>query len=243
MVIVHEVVEFPAPHTGTGDDLSVMHILFTPGDDPLSHQVEVCVRKDFGMDAQIFFVVEVSQNGAGNPPDAHLDGGTVLHQVGNVFCNPFGHRAAFPVCDLQEGLFVLHETMHLGDMDKGVAKGTRHARIDLSDNDLSHLDGRFGDIHGDAQGTEPVFVGRGYLNETNVQSPGAFIAKEARNGREINGNIIDKAEVDGFPRTWTHEKCLEPAMFVELAPVFGKGSHRKVLYELQVPVSRYDFEQ
>ena len=183
------------------------------------------------MDAEILLVLEGQGRGVGNAADAQLERRAVLHEVRDVGADlevgGIGHRGR------QGGhlLVVLHEEVHRGHVDLGVAEGPRQARVHLEDDEA-------GVVHdvllvGDAQreGDEAVLVRRRAGAEEDV---GPARVDAVRGGAvEHVGHVGDgaRARLEGRAGAGSVEPRgqLEVPLHLRLhvEVVFPEGQHRE----------------
>ena len=112
------------------------------------------------MDAQVLLAAQVFQNGVGNGADTQLQGGTVLHQLRDVFADGVGDLVNGAAAQLRQRRGGLHEIIELGDMEEGIPHGAGHLVVDLSDGQLRVENGGLCTADADAQRHKAVLVRR-----------------------------------------------------------------------------------
>ena len=142
-VVVDVVVELLGAHAEAGDDLAPVGGLLGAGDDAGLDQVDDGVGEHLGVDAEVLLLLEELDHRVGDAADAHLEGGAVLHERGDVLADGRSSRSGPSpvglvgegVCRLDERLVHRDEDVEVVDVHEAVAQGPRHLRVDLGDHE------------------------------------------------------------------------------------------------------------
>src|SRR5208337_3082323 len=167
-VIVHEIVELPAPHAEAGHDLALMYCFPEPRYGARANEVEVGVGQVFRMDSKVPLAFKVSEDRIVYSSGPDLNCGAVLHQYGNVFGYPFRDSAPLPENDLDQWLVIFHEVVNPGHMKEAVAQCPGHLRVYLSNNYIGGFDSAFVRSDGNSHRTVSMLVRRCNLNQCDV---------------------------------------------------------------------------
>ncbi|KOX89180.1 hypothetical protein BVI061214_00334 [Thermus aquaticus] len=230
-VVVDEAVKpFRAQDEGA-HDLARVEGLPATRDEPLFQGLHHPVGDHLRVDAQVPAALEAGQDGVGDGPDAHLQGGPVLYEACHVFPDaPFHLPEPLPP-QLGQGVVHLHDGGEAGDVDEGVPQGSRHPGIHHGDDDGGHLQGRLGgdDLH--AQGAEAVLVGRGDLDDSGVQGQDPAL-EEPGDLVEHDGHVVGPALVYRIPVGGAHEEGAPAEVALHLRPGKGVVAHLQEVDEL-----------
>jgi hypothetical protein len=177
-------------------------------------------------------VGEGGERRLGDRADPELEGGAVVHQVGDV--------AADRLLDLGEllgGLLVdrvvdLDQVVDLLDVDERVAVGPRHPRVDLGDDRPRDLDRRVGHVDRDAQRAVAVLVRGRDVDEGDVDGEQAG-AEERRHLGEEDREVVGPTLLHRLARVLSHEEGVDAE-----APLHARGGVRR----LPLGVERHDLD-
>jgi hypothetical protein len=153
------------------------------------------VGPHLGVNPQMAMALESGQDGVWNGPNPHLEGGSVLDERRSMVPNRVLLLARWQDGNLRQGLVVLHQPVELVDVDEAVTVHPRHVTIDLRDHDLGGIHGRSSHVYGHAQAAIATPVGRGYLNEGDIERP-ASRAKQLGDLGEKARQVVDAIPVE-----------------------------------------------
>ena len=146
------------------------------------------------MNAEIVLVRQRQQGRLGGGAQTDLHGGAVVDQPGNVTGNQVGGFRLRRHAEGQDFLFVLHDDIHIVDMDKAPAQDPGHAGVNLGDNQIGRQGCRQGDVHRHPQAHPSEIIGRGHLDQGHMNGKLTGF-KQPRHRRQVDGG--DKPHISG----------------------------------------------
>ena len=173
-----EVLEFAGDHAG-----------FDERDDAVGDQ--------FAVDAEILAIHEHGEHGVGNAADASLEHGAVFDQVGDVARDGglrLGDLGALHFGQRTRGF---DQHIQVADVNKAVTEGARHLIVHLGDHEAGTVGGGQGGIHAHTIAAEPVRIGRGDLNQRNIERHGVR-NEQLLDLAQVDWGVIGAAVVNGF---------------------------------------------
>ena len=174
------------------------------------------VAEELRMHAQMLLAVEVGHDRVGQGPEADLDGVAVLNEAGHVVADPLRFFRRDRSLDFQQRFVVGDDEIDIPDVDEPVAVNARHEPVDLGDDHLGIFRGCLDDVHADAEAQVTVFVGRGGLDQGDVDPDGAAVEQLGHVG-EGNRRVVRGPLIDGVSRVVPDEKGIVPEVAFELA--------------------------
>lgn len=167
-IVVDEIEDFLGSGDKAGGDSAGVDGLTGVGDRAGVVQINQAVGKHLGMDAEVLPVVEAGENGVGDSADAHLQGGTVGHQLRDDVSNLRLNRRWLLYGVGTEGAIGVNELCDFAEVDGRGTEGSRHLLIDLRNDDSRGIYGGARSIDAGAERTVAMAVRRGKLYEGNV---------------------------------------------------------------------------
>ncbi len=112
---------------------------------------------------------------------------------------------------LEKRLLPFNNGVDVANVDERITEGHRHLGIHLSNDVLCTLSRGLYNVDGDAVTAEPVLVGRGDLDECNIDGHGS-VTEERRDVSEVDGSIVRPTLRDGFTACRGHKERFEAAL-------------------------------
>ena len=220
-IVVHEIKQLLRAVDETGDDASLAHLLEPVGDRTGFNQLDDAVGKHLRVDAEVLLVFHARQRRIRNATDAHLQGRTILHQIGNQLPDLGLHvRFRLGVMRLQRTVGG-DESADPAEWHDVVAVGPRHLLVDLRDHNPRGIGGGLAGITGGAERAKAMRIRGRQLEDRHIQ---LHLTGEKKPGniRQENGHKIRPT----FLHRRTHGRPDEQRNGPEflLAALLGKGS-------------------
>ncbi len=165
---------------------------------------------------------EVGDNGIGDAAVAHLDRVAVLDKPGDVLADTLGDFRVRIGGVLQERFVVVHEKVHIVDVNERVAVHAGHVRVDLCHDHASDLGGGLHDVHAHPETHVAVLIGKRGLNERHIHPVEAAV-EQARHLGEKDGRVVGQARVHGTAGAVADKEGVEAEIGLEL--LVGVGGH------------------
>ena len=116
-VVVDEIVDFLGTHHEGGDDFASVQPFVGPVDDPFLDQRKDAVGEHFGVNADVFVVLQARKDGVGDGADAHLQTGTVFDQFSAVTANGFLRFCGIGELRQNQRSIILYQIIDFTDMN------------------------------------------------------------------------------------------------------------------------------
>src|ERR1700690_4241835 len=159
-------------------------------------QVDQLIGDHLAVNAQVLVVAQRQQHRFGNPSDAGLKHGDVGDDPGNVgrYGVMDGRDPALLV--LGQGVRGLDDGLRLADVNERVAESAGRLIVDFDDEVAGAVWAGEGDVNAGAQAHVAVVVGRGALDQRDVDGDDAGL-EQALDFVEEDGDVIGAALLDG----------------------------------------------
>ena len=126
-VVVEKLVQVLAADGAGSDQFAFVEPFPAVGDHSRGIQVHHVIGDVLGVKPQIVLVGQGLDRCLGGGVQADLERGAVIHEAGNVFADPFGRPGSLAQVDGQNGFFVLHQHMHIVDVNEALPHGAGHS--------------------------------------------------------------------------------------------------------------------
>jgi hypothetical protein len=194
------------PRTNARHDLAPVQRLALAGDHAVLEELHHAVREHLRVYPEVALAAEVEQHRVGDLADAHLQGGAVLDQLGDVRADAARHAA-----DRGGARQLQHRPVHLYDVaeprhvNEGVPERARHAAVDEGQHRLGALRRRLRALDADAERAEAVLVRRRDVHERHVYRQLAR-ADQPRDLGQVDRNEVRPALVHGVAHVRAREQ-------------------------------------
>jgi len=231
-VVIEEVVQAPVPHDEAGDDLAGMHALLLPRDNPSLDQIDQSIGKHLRVDAKATMVAESRQRGVRDRTDAHLQGGTVLDQRGNVLPNLLLNGRQWRRLEQRQLFVAFDHCVKNIPMNQRFPVRAGHVLIDLGDHMLGRLYRRTTDIDRYPETAVTVLIGWRHLYQGYIQRQD-IASKQRRHLAKEDRHVIGPALRQGCAHIGADKKGID-------AKAVGKGQRRVRRFPFRVQVADLD---
>ena len=162
-----------------------------PGDAPLLQQGNDGIGDDIAVQPQIPSIGQVLQGFVCDIAQAHLQGGAVIDDAGDVACNAL-HVFFLRRNAVQFGNRVVywHQVVNSADVHGGVAHGAGHVGVDFGNYQPCGGQRRRNDVHRDAQTDVTECIGQGHLDQGHVHR-NSSACHQFRNTGNRHWNVLD----------------------------------------------------
>ena len=192
LVAVDVVVEV-AGADGVGDDgLAGVLALALVGDGAGLEEFEQGGAEPIGVDTEVLVVAQGGGDGGGGGGGADAQRALVLDEEGDMGGDAFVDLVGGGRGGLGQFGRGLEEGRETVPVDAGLAGGAGQAGIDLGDDERGGVDGGAGDVAGDAERAAAGLVGRGDLDEGEVEGEDT-LAEERGDLEGVGGGVVGAA--------------------------------------------------
>src|SRR5215472_1757782 len=167
-IIVDKVVEPARSQAVAGDDTVAITRFAATSHYAGLDQIDEPVGDDVAMDAEVAPIPEMTQRLIRDPAQADLQGRAVVDDGGNIACHTLCDVADLRMEVLSDRRINPYYRIEAVEMNKALAVGARHRRIDLRDNRARNAQNCGREIHGHPEADEAPRIRRGNLKQSHI---------------------------------------------------------------------------
>ncbi len=122
------------------------------------------------MHAKILFIGKIGDNCIREMPESDLQGSAIINQLLDIVANPLDYFLVLGLWKrFQQRLLMGDKEIQLINMNQAVAPGSRHFRIDLSNDHFRILHAGKSNIHRNPKAAETEPIWWTYLNQGHIK--------------------------------------------------------------------------
>ncbi len=225
-IVVQKLVQVLVSQSGRGHHLAFVEPFFAIVDHAGGVKVHHVVGQKLGVEPQIVLLRQRLHGRLAGRVQTDLQGRPVLDETRDLATDLDGDLRLRGRLDRQQILLVLHDDVHIVDMDEALPHHPRHARIDLSDHQVGRVGRGTRDVHGNPQAHPAEIVRRADLDERHVDRHLAAFEQD-RHIRNVHGR--DKPHVVGEPERTARPEVKVPDAHVHVMGPVGDLGQRRAL--------------
>ena len=214
-IVVHVIVNLPRAEAEAGHDFAAINGFAVSGDGAALDEFDDVVGDHFGVNAEVFLVLEKPKHRLRNAANAEFNGGTILDEGGNVFGNLPGRLGRFGRRHLQNRRLGRNQHVNVMHVDEAIAQRPRHVGIHLRDDERGVLGGAADDVHRHPETAHAVRVRRRDVNEGHVERQLAAV-EQARNIGKEDRRVVAQPFLDDVAHVFSDEEAVHAEVLRQL---------------------------